>query len=320
MNIFASAHQKYAGYYRVKVRRGDGSIRLDTGWFSNLITNAGLDMIGAFWGGYNQYTYAFPYLCAVGTGTTTPSITDTQLTTQVGVWPNTSGYGPSFNSTYVAGPPSYWSLTYTYVFNQGQIVANISEIGTGAYATSSAVNITTFSHALIMSGGTPTTISLTSQDILEVTFELRVYLNTTDTAYSTTISGTSYSGNIRMSHISSTNTNRNGIYPLDTQSSGVSSYLFGAVYNGSIGTVTQDPTGASTSIGTMSLGSYTPGSYTRSIISNSTISQANLSGGISAIMIECSLGAWQLSVTPAIPKDNTKIMTLNFAVSWARYP
>jgi hypothetical protein len=49
------------------------------------------------------------------------------------------------------------------------------------------------------------------------------------------------------------------------------------------------------------------------------LSQGNLAGGITAIRILTSaMGAYQISFSPAIPKDATKVLTFGLTLSWAR--
>lgn len=302
------------GMLRVRLRRADGSVRLDTGWFSNLITNAGLDMLGGIFPANSEGNNGVaPYRCSVGTSNTAPAFTDTTLGNSIGYSPGLNapiGSSPKYNAGYAAGSPGYLHAVGTFVFGLGAIVGNIAEIGTGIIPTSTPSQLYLFSHALIMSGGTPTTISVTSADQLEVTYDLRLYVDTTDTAWSLTISGTSYSGVIRRANLGTANEQI-----VTSISGGVIS-----VYNGSIGTVTAGPSGTSDSVN-ISLGGYTSGSYSINLTGSFSTSQGNLSGGITALLVNTStFGDWQLSVTPAIAKDSTKTLSLTFSVSWARYP
>lgn len=320
MTFGINAHLRLAGYYRVQVLGQDKKVIVDTGWFRNLITNTGLDQFGlAQYVNFNiPGTSQVPNRCAVGTSSTAPAVTDTVLGAQIGAAP-----GPGINSngastvTYVAGPPAYWSSVSTFTFAVGAVVGNIAEIGTGGTTSLSAVPVQLFSHALIVDGtGTPTTISVTASDQLVVTFELRHYLDLTDTAYSVTISGTSYSGVIRRCAITNTS-----LTNPSRQVDDILQTINGTVYNGSIGSVTSTgPSGTSADLGSSASSSYTAGTYYKSYTFSANTSQANVSGGISAILIQCTWGEWQLSVSPPIAKDATKTMTLSFNISWSRYP
>lgn len=318
---------RIGGRYRIQLRNAEGKVTKETDWFDNLVTNTGLDWYGACTADkIQQFAGYAPWgRCAVGTSNTPPTNTDTTLNAQIAVQPDYSNFAmqPSGSTTYVSGPPAYLTTTNTYTFTLGAVVGNIAEIGVGCFPSAgptptSATNLTLFSHALIQSGGSPTTISVTAADQLIVTFELRYYINTTDTPYSVIIAGVTYSGNMR-----SCVANLGSSYLLANQvdaSTPTGNNTFCTVYNGTIGTITSIPSGTSSSIGQSSLPSYTAGTYTKSYTFNASTSTGNLSGGITAIGFACCLQGWQFSVSPAIPKDNTKIMSLSFSVSWARYP
>lgn len=303
---------KVSGRYRLQVLSEQGEVKSDTDWFDNLITNQGLDYYGNLPTNFDGSLF-LNVRCAVGTSNTVPAFTDTSLGAQLG--PST-GFNTGPTTTFIAGPPDYISGLYTYTFPLGAIVGNIAEVGVGIIVGgSSSIPISVFSHALIQTGGVPTTISVTSSDQLIVTFELRLYLNTTDSSYSVTISSVNYSGTQRVSQYNNTST-----YSLNTAVSFSNGLGGSSVYNGAIGTITGTPSGLSTNLPNPTPATYTAGTYFRSFTSSSSISQSNVSGGISAIVFSSSLGNNQLSVSPVLPKDNTKTMTLTYNVSWARYP
>ena len=314
---------RVGGRYKIQLRNTSGDVTQELDWFDNLVTNQGLDYIGT---GGNDYFMGFTqnfYVtrCAVGTGSTPPAFTDTTLTSQLYCYPTngTNGAGTFSTPSYVAGPPAYFTSTTTFTFPLGAVVGNIAEIGVGFLPVGStgSTPLALFSHALIMSGGSPTTISVTSADQLVVTYEERWYINTTSSPYSVVISGTTYSGTML-----SLNQSLSGAFGLNgaitANASGNITRCYG--YNGTIGTVTTRPSGTSTDLGAGTIPAYTTGTYTTSMTFNCTTAQGNLSGGISVAAIQTSFQCWQFSLSPAIPKDNTKTMSLTFSISWARYP
>ena len=314
--------EKYVGFYRLLVHR-NGKLRKDTGWFPNLITDQGMDWIGSGPPNFNV-SYGQQFICThcgVGTGNTPPQFADTHLTSFLSMFPATSGSNvEGFSTTsYVAGPPAYWSGVFVYSFAEGAVVGNIAEVGTGNTA-SSDTQPQLFSHALILDGGgNPTTIPLTSTDSLTVNYELRMYLDLTDNNYSISISGVNYSGVYRRALIGNV---PNYAYTLGYNINGTS---FGAsliYFNGSIQDVNMEPTGTSQGGGNLvstSKATYTPGSYFVSFSSIVTGPNGNLSGGISAIMTDCCHGNYQFSVSPSIPKTSSFTLTINWNVSWSRY-
>lgn len=318
---------RVSGLYRVQVLDAAGDEKSDTGWFSNLITDFGLDLLGdcsnTGSGYYNQGDLNVVGRCAVGTGNTPPAFTDTALASPLAMYPvsTSPGYAnTSFTYSYVAGPPVYYSATAVFSFPLGGVVGNIAEVGTGLIKISSDTTPYLFSRALIVdSMGTPTTISVTSADQLVVTFQARYYMDTTDTPYSTTISGTTYTGDIRRANITSA-TGRYILSQVDRNTLAQNYIISCTGYNGTIGSISSAPSGSSTIIPFASASTYVSGDLFKSYSFSSTTAQNNLAGGLSALRIVTQQGEWQMSVSPAIPKDNTKIMTLNFNVSWARYP
>lgn len=312
MNISLSG--KVSGYYRILVHDAQGQLKSDSGWFSNLITNQGLDWLGA--GAPNNNTSGGVPLCThcgVGTGTSTPAFTDTRLTTFLAMFPssNSSNVEGNGTQTYVPGPPAYWSCVKTYSFATGAVVGNISEVGVGN-CNNTDTNPQLFSHALIVDGsGNPTTISVTGTDALTVNYELRYYINTTDTNYSLSISSTTYSGIYRRATVGS-------VASLYYQLHGTPSTSTRAVvFTGSIGSITSSPSGGSAVQTSLVAASYTPGTYYRSF----TVAWDNTVGGnLSALEFDSSMGSWQFSVSPTIPKTASNTLTLQFNISWARYP
>lgn len=313
----ANMHVRVRGLLRVRLLREDGSVRVDSGWFPNLITDAGLDMFGGVYpAGYAMSSIPVaPYQCAVGTGNTAPAYKDTALVSEVGhstgLNPPVSS-SPKYNAGYNSASPAYLYATGVFVFALGAIVGNLAEIGTGATTTATPSTLYLFSRALIVDGGgSPTTISVTSADQLEVTYQLRLYVDLTDAPYSITISGVNYTGVVRRAS-------------LGTASEQVVTSLpttIGAnVYNGTIGSVTGSPSGSSAFLNSGSI-SYTAGTYFASYTFSFGTGDGNLAGGISAMQVQISpFGYWQLSFSPAIAKDNTKTLTLTYNISWARYP
>lgn len=326
-DIAFTLHSELKGRYKLKVIREDGSIRLETDWFENLIVNQGLDQIGGLYGSPLGAPFGAAFLntiCSVGTGTTTPTNTDTQLTSfGAATVPASNATSGVFGGTtaYVAGPPSYWSCIWTYTFNAGVATGTWSEIGVGNYYNNSDTQPHLFSHALIVDGsGNPTTITVLSSESLIATYELDYYINTTTNSYSFVINTTTYSGNYLRANVATPPS----LFYSNTYPSGLSTAPQLGVFNGTIGPITGQPSGTSAGFGNATNGLYTPyisGNYYNTFYSTMAISQGNVSGGITAIMISnSSHGSWQFSVSPAIPKTSSYQLTILYNISWARYP
>jgi hypothetical protein len=245
------------GFLRCQVRKAkSGTLKSDTGWFPNLITNTGLGYY------HNQPTFgafdsrgAIVNIMSVGSGSAAPAVTDTALTTPVAsVSAGTTGGGTGwagFSSkgyTAAAGPnPAFWWGQISYLFATGAAAGNLTEIG----ACPGGVNPNggLYSHALIVdSGGNPTTITVLSDEVLTVTYQVNYYINTTDTGFSFNLNGSPVTGIYRPLNI--------GTAPdLDGRLVGETPTV--GLYNGAIGTVLSGPTGQLS----VSQSSQYPGTY-----------------------------------------------------------
>jgi hypothetical protein len=303
---------RVAGYYKLEAIRPDGSVRPLTGWFPNLITNTGLDNLGT--GGY-PWTH-----CVVGTGNTTPSNTDTQLVTQVADTTNRISQQSSASGT----TPYYGTITTTWQFPVGAAAGNLSEVGVGRSATA------LFSRALIVDGGgSPTTITVLSSEALNVTYVLNMEPPLGQTTGNVSLGGSNYAWTLQAASVGSVT------YWAPTSDgrgfNGIGSYgNSGSTYSTqTLGAITATPGGTGYAASSSAIGTYTPGSYTQSISITWGINNGNAPGGVGSILFGLSCGndagygtggggSYQVSFTPVIPKDNTKVLTLTFQVTWAR--
>ncbi len=301
----------FCGKFKLTVLKADGSVKQETEWFDNLITNMGLDQIANSQGSNGITEDNFIGMAAyTGTGNTAPAYTDTTMTSVLGtVYSNGT---PFVNGTYVPGSSPYWSWIATYNFPTGSTTGNIAEVGIGDQI--GALPMATqylFSHALVMVGGSPGTITVLSSEALTLTYELREYINVVTQTGNVTISGTVYS----LSWLP---------YNIGTPVNGKS--IVGehvnqlVAYNGSLGSVTGIPSGSSGgSTGAITNAGYTIGNYYLDITWNFALSDGNLTGGITAITMSTNWHKYQIGFTPAIPKDNTKTLQLTIRCGWGRY-
>ena len=294
-----------AGRFKLEaVNEETGERRELTPWFNNLITDQGLNRLGT--GGIHS-NGAF---CMAGTGSAPPATTDTALASQLAV---TSTVLSTTNSGR-ASAPYYGSITLVYRFAAGSATGNLTELGIGYTSTE------VFSRTLIKDGsGNPTTITVLSTEALDVTYELRLYPPAADVVHSTVISGVTYTGVIRASGVTSFVVN--GDWAPSTSMSTLLARGGRApeAYSGAIGAVTGSPSGSSATINDCVTAAYSNNSYQRTGTTTVGLSQGNLAGGITAIRILTSaMGAYQISFSPAIPKDATKVLTFGLTLSWAR--
>lgn len=297
---FGLGRSTVAGYYKLEaVNARTGRRRLLADWFPNLITNIGLDRIG------NQGSALLR--CHIGSGTAAPDVTNTALQSVSA----TTTSVQSTNRSVVTGPPRYVEVTKVFRFGEGVAAGNQSEIGVG-WDTGSAL----FSRALILDGGgSPTTITIQSNEFLDVSYQLRHYVPLTDGTGTVNINGTDYDWVARASEADSVEwVGNSGI------ASDFSTWQF---RDGAIGAITTIPSGTTASV-TGTNASYTNGSYSRQHTINASISQANFAGGIrSARFAEGGASAirtarYQIEFNPPIPKTSSHTFSLTVSRSWGR--
>lgn len=289
------------GFYRMTVTRPDGTQR-DTGWFPNLITTSGLNRIGR--GGIGAYAL-------VGSGSAVPLITDTALQALV-AWTN-NNTDSSDGASPVA--PYYGWHRRKFRFAAGVAAGNLSEVGIG-WSEGDGIS-PVFSRALIRdSNGDPTTITVLPDEVLDVQYELRLYAPTVDQAFSILVSGMTHNCVARASRVTDNVWSPRYLFEYGSESPYV---IYPFV--GPIGTVLQGPSGENGQASSPSPNAYANNSMKRSFTGTWPLDQGNLPGGIGAFEISVyysNLGNFQVSVDPKIMKDSTKILSMNFEVSWSR--
>lgn len=156
--------------YVVRKYRGD----IITGEYKakNLLLNGFFDEL------LNMSTSTYIKGVVFGAGTATPTETDTALQSYLGGGNTFQAQGVIRNSTVNPLSVTNW---VTIRCNEGAVVGNVSELGiyrssgSGAVNPSSGVDLAT--RARIVDGmGSPTTITVASDEFLEVTFYWTVYL------------------------------------------------------------------------------------------------------------------------------------------------
>ena len=303
---------KISGKYKLQVIKDDGSIKQDTGWFSNLITNGGLDALGD-----NLY---FGRYCQVGSGNTAPANGDTGLANRIA----SVDKGGSWCATNLAGAasssPYYQYQRIVYTFGTGVAAGNISEVGIG-WASSGSL----YSRALILDiNGNPTTITVLSDEQLIVTYEFRFYPIETDTTGSVTFTGNkggTYAWTLRPAYIST-------IYP--QLYSGYILYYVMAPMNlasgytytqgasaGAIAIITSGPNNISSNGMGATPSSYVAGSHTLNLTLTASTAQANIK--ILSMQTLWGPSCVQIGFNPAIAKTSQDTLSITLTRSWGRY-
>lgn len=317
-NIF-HAHIACEGIFHLEVRKASTNKVVRELRFKNLITDDGLDYMysaPAFAYGWGYFMAA----CDVGTGNTTPQTYDQALSNYLASAGNLNGTDGYSSTSYVAASsptPAYWSLVCKYQFSTGVAAGNLAEIAIRPYGVSVGAGL--FSRALIVDGsGNPTTITVLSDEILTVTYELRYYLDTSDHAFTVNLNGSPLTGTYRLYSIGSApGANRT------FRNSGNGDYTCYA-YSGDIGTVTAAPTGSSTFI-TPSVYSFVndisnSGTCYMDLSGTFGTGVANYGGGILALSFKGHAFQFQFgNFSSPILKVSGQQFKVAFRCSWGRY-
>ena len=299
------------GEVKVIVKRADGTVRLDTGFFPNVITNLGLDAIGN-----DNDLFNF---CAVGGGNSKPLNTNTKLDNPLLV-----GSPISSESKYDYDPvrdTKFYKCSRTVGYRfEGLDNKNISEVGlVGDYRPELH---SAFTRTLIKnSAGEPTVITVLSGEILELQYRLwQVFdVKDKDQVVTAMIDGVEVPFNVKI-RLAGVGGNRNyAVVGARLTFSGNSYHQFGT---GELGEITGQNSELTNAYPGLSWEAYQPSTYKRKFYVNASITDAV--HPIRSFLFFTGLGAYQVrfgTVDGDLPIDKTNqdILQLGFEMSWGRY-
>jgi hypothetical protein len=299
----------FEGWFHMKlIDAASGRVKREL-HFRNLIVDGALDYLGSI-----SSPNACQQFAQMGTGGTAPTNADTGLQTPIGtrIFVN----GPSVAS----GPAfAYWSSFRTFTFLEPNANGNLTEIGLFSAGTGG----TMWTRQILKDGtGTPTTITKTSAEQLQVTYEMRVYSPTTDVSNNVTISSVVYAYTVRAADIS--DSTAWGAFMLANFFAGGAVTSF-AYETDVLNTTAGHPGGAASACNSGAVtGAYVPGTFSREHTYIWEPTNGNFATGIGSMLYGgcgSSIGnPWQIKFTPKIPKDATKRLTLVVNNAWGRYP
>jgi hypothetical protein len=293
--------------------------------FRNLIMDAALDVLGT--GGATHLNAFAQGWIGVGTGSTAPAANQTGLVAEIGTRSNSNGGIADVTGSGAAF--AYWYYRMTRIFLEANANGNLTEFGVFNLSTAS----TMFARQLFKDGtGTPTTIVKTSAEQLRITYEVRIYPPTADQVGGPiSIGGTNYNYTSRAANIGTATAWGSGGATGMLVNFGSSSGAYANAMNSTaIGTTSQaGPTGstASATADTITMTSYVAGSFYREWtyiwsagIANFTGGSGGVSGFAFAPHGSANSLTHQAQLSAAIPKDNTKRLTLVWRFPFGRYP
>ena len=270
--------------------------------FDNIFLDQGLNELGS---------KSMPTYIWLGSGSAEPHPSNTQLVNFVA---RSNANSPRIPTTYgVNGTAPYYAwLRIGVRFTPLGVNVNLSELGLGT-------DTVLYTRALIKdANGIPTTLTILSDEILDISYTVRVYAPTTDATGQITLGGNiggTYNWIARASQVTT-----NGDYiPKGWCVSRQASYTgYAIVYQGPIGDITQEPSGNASYV-TQDSVPYVQNSFTAKSAVSVGAAQGNLVGGIRSITICLGWGEYQMQFDPAIPKTDLDTLNLSFAVTYARY-
>lgn len=291
-----------AAKFKLAAHKGDGVPTSESAFFHNLVLDAGLVQMGVG---------SFINRCCVGTGNSTPQVSQIGLDSFLASTTTLQGWWISFNTT--TKPYSY-TINLVYRFGEGVAAGNLSEIGLGW------ANTALWNRALIKdSNGNPTTLTILSDEYLDVTAAITFYfpeqtgsfdlLDKTGAVRSThTYTSMPYfwtGGNYGLSLGAA------GLYGIEVSSSSQSSPT-GYISGTSLSLVSSSrPTATSYSyIGTLDLSA---------VLNIASIKLITFGFGFTRDYTPSFAPTMALNITPSIPKLNTQRMQFTGTFSWGRY-
>jgi len=287
------------GRFKMEAIRPDGRRRLLCDWQKNLITNTGMDNIGN--------TNNWIKYCFVGTNNTTPTVSDTSLGTQVASTLTVQSNTVGVNGT----SPYYGYYQRVFRFAQGDAAGNLTEVGVGP----SGSTLTT--HSLILDGSqNPTTITVLSDEILDVTYEFRMYAPASDWTGTVVLDSETFDVTARARNVLAVGWLNTTYFPNSTMTTPSSA----SAGTDTITAVTTAPAWISTP--SFSDHTYTNGTYYLEWDWFCDINNSNYD--IKNMQISLNRGQYQFGFASqvdsgGIPKDNTKELTLTGRLTWSRH-
>lgn len=270
--------------------------------FDNIFLDQGLNALGS---------NSMPNYIWLGSGSAEPHPSNTQLANFVARSNRSSPRIPTTHDVNGAAPYYAWSRIGVRFTPLG-VNVNLSELGLGTETE-------LYTRALIKdANGIPTTLTILSDEILDISYTVRVYAPTTDATGQITLGGNiggTYNWTARACLV--TTFGNYGVYGWSLVRSG--SYTgYALAYSGPLGNITQFPSG-DRSYATHNSVPYVHNSFTFKSEVLVDTDRGNFVNGIRSITICLAWGDYQIQFDPAIPKTDLDKLSLLFAVTYARY-
>ncbi len=277
-------------------------ITRETEWFKNIVLNTGLNQMSA--GTWIDRV-------RVGSGNSTPVASQTQLDNTIAS--TTTVFGSDTLSKQTTTSPYYVAAKRTYRFAEGVAAGNISEVGCGWGA-----GLDLWNRALVKDlNGDPTTITVLSDEFLDVIIEVRYYPTQ---SFSGSFNLLNKIGQIVSSH---TYIGLPEFYePPSVSFTKISGGQMN-LYSGNMNSITTLP---SSGLDYSNSTSTYPSPRTLMCKTNLDLTKAN--GSIKTVrqafntiskLSGLPSSAYKFEIDPPIVKTNEMVLSFTFSISWSRY-
>lgn len=302
--------------YKVKVISSDGEVTRESGWSPNMVLDSGVAAL------FNTPSI-ITIRPVVGSGNSPVEASQTRLASFVAG--STSQATSVSTVRNISSPPYYVMHSLTWRFAAGAAAGNLAEVGVTVSGATSTSDL--FSRALIVDGsGNPTTITVLSDEYLDVTYEFYIYApEFSSGSFGQMIDGspvpTAYTigpALMQSSFIYGWSAAvANGIYPftpVPAATAGRPLVSSGAISDHTAGITgtTYNFTSAGWDAPYNASGMYRDARYTIGLDEGNT--------SISAIQLNCRAASFQMSISPPVNKINTKTYSLVIRYTLSRSP
>lgn len=313
-----------------------------TDWFSNHVLDSGLDMIGTATSPSATDDPAFRYLMGaqLGSGNTPPDDGDTELENWLGS--SVTRIDGSQNKN-LSTLPYYFEVTRVFRFVAGVATGNITECSV-VYGSndSAAMNPAAplFARSLVVDeSGSPASVTKLADEVVDLHYRLRYYINTQDVIGSIEIGGNNYDYTLRPLRLDRNfgNTAQPG-WGYRAPNLHISGHN-GSIYasqgevpnwiitgsNAALAPLTgADPAGTITTDNlSINYMPYVPGSHEVEHRISCALGRANVGpnhpDGIGVIVFSTGISSWQLGLEPNLVKTSNELFNISIFHTWERY-
>lgn len=306
-------HIGIAGEVRCVITGVDGEVKTDTGYQKNIILNQGLDFFGGEHG--NEINDS----CAIGGGTTTPTVTQTKLDAFIAL---AVGTNITSDYSYVDEGDGLYRMWEQKKYRFTTSVAiNISELGLVSEGTTSANYYLTTRVLTKDSLGAPTSFSLKAGETLDVYYKIHKVIDISDKAFTINVldgigGAVPYNVVIRPAYVSSAAYNE---VSSDFLQSGLSRTYFDTT---DLEAITSEPASSYYTDTGLINGVYSTGSYKAGITIKLSLNELNIA--IRRLTVQKGICSFQMRIGRAsddapLTKSNKDTLEIPLEISWGRF-